>query len=77
MKLKKSKRPTRAQRWPLTDHELDRLWEEIQAADEADAGEEADLPDGVPLPENPGAVIAIFLKRRGGPRRPPQQLTFG
>ena len=68
MTHKKSKRTTRTQKRPLSDAELDRLWEEVRAADEADAGEEADLPEGVPLPEKPGAVFAIFLKRRGGSR---------
>ena len=68
MKPKNSKRKPRPPSRPPTDRELDRLWEEVRAADEADAGSEADLPEGLPLPENPGAVFAIFLKRRGGPR---------
>ena len=68
MNRKHSKRTPRTQKRPLSDAELDRLWEEVRAADEADAGEEADLPEGTDLPEKPGAVIAIFLKRRGGSR---------
>ena len=68
MTHKKSKRATRAQTRPLTDRELDQLWAEVRAADETDAGEEADLPEGLPLPEKPGAVFAVFLQRRGGTR---------
>ena len=68
MTHKKSKRSTRTQKRPLSDAELDRLWEEVRAADEADADEEADLPEGVPLPEAPGSVVAIFFKRKGGAR---------
>jgi hypothetical protein len=65
---KQPKRTNRTQARPLSDAELDRLWEEVRAADEADAGEEADLPEGVPLPEAPDSVVAIFLQRRGGAR---------
>ena len=65
---KQSRRTGRTQGRPLTDRELDQLWAEVRAADEADAGGEADLPEGVPLPEKPGAVVAIFFKRRGGSR---------
>lgn len=68
MNRKHSKRTRRTQKRPLTDAELDRLWEEVRAADEADAGREADLPKGVALPQKPGAVFAVFLQRRAGSR---------
>ena len=68
MTHKKPKRTTRTPKRPLSDRELDRLWDEVRAADEADAGSEADLPEGVPLPEKPGAVVALFLRRSGGKR---------
>jgi hypothetical protein len=63
-----SKRSGRTQARPLTDRELEELWAEVQAADEADAGTEADLPEGVPLPEEPGQVVAIFFRRKDGGR---------
>ena len=68
MKRTHSKRSRRTQARPLTDRELEELWDEVQAADEADAGSEADLLEGVPLPERPGQVVAIFLRRKGGDR---------
>ena len=68
MKARQSKRKPRTQKPPLTDRELDLLWDEVQAADEADAGTKADLPEGVPLPEDPGEVLAVFFRRRGGGR---------
>lgn len=68
MTNKQSRRTGRTQGRPLTDRELDQLWAEVRAADELDAGEDADLPEGVPLPEKPGAAFVVFLKRRGGPR---------
>ena len=68
MKRTHSKRSRRTQSRPLTDHELEELWAEVQAADEADAGTEADLPEGVPLPERPGEVVAIFFRRKDGGR---------
>ena len=68
MKRTHSKRSGRTQARPLTDRELEELWAEVQAADEADAGTEADLPEGVPLPEEPGQVVAIFFRRKRGVR---------
>jgi hypothetical protein len=65
---KHSKRTSRTQARPLTDRELEELWAEVQAADEADAGSEADLPEGVPVPERPGQAVAIFFRRKGGGR---------
>jgi hypothetical protein len=67
---KHSKRSSRTQARPLTDRELEELWAEVQAADEADAaaGDVADLPEGVPLPEEPGQVVAVFFRRRDGDR---------
>ena len=68
MNDKQSKRQAELRRSPLTDRELDRLWAEVQAADEADAGEEADLPEGVPAARSPDSVVAIFFRRKDGGR---------
>ena len=68
MNPKHSKQTRRPQKRSLPDSELDRLCEEVRAADEADAGTEADLPEGVPLPEEPGQVVAIFFRRKRGVR---------
>ena len=68
MTNKQSRRTGRTQGRPPTDRELDQWWAEVRAADEMDAGEEADLPEGVPLPEAPGSVVAIFFRRKGSPR---------
>ena len=67
---KQRKRTSRTQARSLTDRELEELWAEVQAADEADAaaGDVADLPEGVPLPEEPGQVMAIFFRRKGSGR---------
>jgi hypothetical protein len=65
---KQRKRTSRTQEQSLSDRELDQLWAEVRAADELDAGEEADLPEGVPLPEKPGQVVAIFFRRKRGVR---------
>ena len=51
---KQSKRTSTNAEETRDRRELEMLWEEVRAADEADAGEEADLPEGVPLPEAPG-----------------------
>ena len=68
MNDKQPKRTNRTQARPLTDRELEELWAEVQAADEADAGEEANLPEGVPLPERPGEVLAVFFRLKRGCR---------
>ena len=65
---KQPRRTGRSEERSLTDAELEQLWEEVRAADEADAGEEAELPEGVPLPEKPGQVVAIFFRRKRGVR---------
>jgi hypothetical protein len=68
MTHKEPRRRSRTQKRSLSDAELDRLWEEVRAADEVDAGSEADLPEGVALPQEPGAVLAIFIQRKGSSR---------
>jgi len=70
MTFKKSKRSIRTRERSLTDAELDRLWDELRVADEADAvaGDVADLPEAVPLPEQGEETVATFIQRTGGAR---------
>ena len=70
MKTRQPKRTEPRRKRPLHDRELDRWGAELRAADEADAasGGVVDLPPGVPLPEEPGEVVAVFFRRRRGGR---------